>query len=35
MSNALLSVLLVYNRRIIRHRGKCYVHFDRSACQAL
>jgi hypothetical protein len=38
MSTALLSVLLVCNRRILGHRGKfgtCYVHFDRSACQAL
>jgi hypothetical protein len=34
MSSALLSVLLVYNRRIRGHRGNsatCFVHFDRSA----
>jgi hypothetical protein len=37
MSSALLSVLPVCNRRIPRHCGNsvtCYVHLDRSACQA-
>jgi hypothetical protein len=34
MSSALLSVLLVCNTRIVRHRRK-FIHFDRSACQAL
>jgi hypothetical protein len=34
MSSALLSVLLVWNKRIVRHPGK-FINFDRSACQAL
>jgi hypothetical protein len=35
MSSALLSVLLEEYSDIARNSAKCYVHFDRSACQAL